>query len=235
MVRAKTGGRVAKISERDVIAAGARIGLAELTIQKVATELDVTPAAIYRHVADRRDLERLVGEDLLSRFNPGYESAVSARAFLLTFANELRDFARAHPGVARYVRHLFPRSPAGIHVVEQQVAALAAHGYHPGTALALGSAVADITLALVVANEVNPAMVDESAASAPDAANATRMLDESGLLGEPAPGLVAPSRSDVDAALVGHLIDGMLHALPPDAHLSPAQAQQRLLSAMRSK
>ncbi|WP_345388268.1 helix-turn-helix domain-containing protein [Nonomuraea salmonea] len=61
----RTGGRPASFTVADVIAAGKRIGLNELTMQRVADALGVTTAAIYRHVPSRSALETLVGEAIL--------------------------------------------------------------------------------------------------------------------------------------------------------------------------
>src|SRR5687767_11307903 len=102
----RSGGRAATFTLQDIVAAGVRIGLAELTVHAVASALDVTTAAIYRHVAGRSELETLVSEAVLDGLSLHDDPAEPAVEHLVSFAQQLRDFTLAHPGSAEYLQRL---------------------------------------------------------------------------------------------------------------------------------
>lgn len=101
-------GRPRQIDIDDIVRAGRELGMHRLSLNAVAARLEVTPAALYRHVDGRWGLERLVGESLLAdprlRDDPGHDTA----RHLLSFGLRLRAFVLERPGLAAYLQTLFP-------------------------------------------------------------------------------------------------------------------------------
>jgi len=95
-------GRVAQISRAAVLAAALRLaderGLAAVTMHAVARSLDVTPMALYRHVADKDALLDGLVELLLTEYpRPAPEGRWDER--LVALADGIRATARRHPAV----------------------------------------------------------------------------------------------------------------------------------------
>lgn len=142
-------GRPAKIHREAILEAGRALGMQALSVKAVAGRLGVTPAALYRHLDGRWELERLVGEDLLEGLVLRDEGGEAIDRHLLSFGLQLRDFLLRHPGLAEYMLTLFPRGEGGRKLMRAEVEALVRRGYAPGSALALCSSVASLTIALV--------------------------------------------------------------------------------------
>ncbi|MEV0589522.1 TetR family transcriptional regulator [Nonomuraea sp. NPDC050310] len=209
-------GRMATFTTDDVIAAGVRIGLADLTMQAVAEALGVTTAAVYRHVRSRAALDSLIGEAVLDGLVLTDDPALPTAGHLVRFAGQLRDFTRAHPGSAEYLQRLFPRGRSGIRLLEQQIGFLAGRGYDPAAATVLSSAIATITLGLAVADEARAARArldplgDEEATRAARDAMAASPLIQAALAGIP-----PHTGDDYFALLLTSAAEGLVAHLPP--------------------
>src|ERR1700744_3546847 len=95
-------GRPAQINRdailRTSLSIADRRGLEAVTMQAVASALEVTPMALYRHVADKADLLDGLVESLLSEFPlPARELAWDQR--LRELGRSIREIARKHPQV----------------------------------------------------------------------------------------------------------------------------------------
>lgn len=94
----------ARTSLQQIIDAGRRIleaeGLEELTMARVAQVVGVRPPSLYKHVRDRGDLVRLIGndavEELATRLSKAAGSA-KPRQDLVTMAHAFRAFAHDYP------------------------------------------------------------------------------------------------------------------------------------------
>lgn len=149
-----TGGRPATVSLPEIVAVGRDIGMADLSVAAVAQRLGVTPAALYRHVQNRWELERLVGESLLGELRLHDESTdTDLERHLLRLGLQLHRFARARPGLAGYLLTLFPRGDAGLALLQQAGAGLLRRGLSPEVAAIASNAVASLTFALTAAQE----------------------------------------------------------------------------------
>ncbi|MEV6522725.1 TetR/AcrR family transcriptional regulator [Longispora sp. NPDC051575] len=212
----KSGGRTATFAMEDVVAAGVRIGLANLTVQGVARALGVSSAAIYRHVPGRLALERLVGETILADLDLPDDPALPARAHLLAFAVDLRRFALAHPGTAGYLQRLFPRGPSGGRLLEAQIAALGPRGFDPAAATVLCSSTAMIALGLTANDEARAAQTaDDPAGTEAEIQEALALLAASPVLREAHLALPRLTPDEYFAVLMGAVVDGLLLNLPP--------------------
>ncbi|MFG1947192.1 TetR/AcrR family transcriptional regulator C-terminal domain-containing protein [Nonomuraea sp. NPDC048826] len=208
----KTGGRTATFALGDIVAAGVRIGLAELTVQKVADALGVTTAAVYRHVPSRSALENLVGEAILAELTLADDPAHSTAEHLVSFGAQLRRFVLAHPGSADYFQRLFPRGASGVRLLETQVAALGRRGYDPAAATVLSSAIATISLGLVVAEESRTAHGRDEPGGAGEALAA---MTGSPVLREALAGIPDHTADDYFVLLLTAAADGLAAHLPP--------------------
>lgn len=97
-------GRPAQINREAILRASLAIaderGIEAVTMQAVAGRLDVTPMALYRHVASKADLLDGLVESLLTGFPlPAGELAWDQR--LRELGRSIREIARQHP-------HVFP-------------------------------------------------------------------------------------------------------------------------------
>jgi len=99
-----------RTSQQQIVAAGRAIveseGIDGLTMQKVAVTVGVQAPSLYKRVAGRGDLVRLIAEAVLSDLRDSLASVmtgVDPRADLRAMAHALRDFAVRHPGAYRLV------------------------------------------------------------------------------------------------------------------------------------
>ncbi|MFE3449862.1 TetR/AcrR family transcriptional regulator [Nonomuraea sp. NPDC059194] len=212
----KTGGRTATFTLQDVVAAGTRIGLADLTIQGVADALGVTSAAIYRHVPSRSALDSLVGEAILAELTIVDDPAEPTATALVGFAAQLRRFTLAHPGTAQYLQRLFPRGPSGIRLLEEQIANLGRRGYDPAAATVLSSAIATIALGIAAAEEARAvhALLDPRGDDEATRAALAAMAG-SPLLQVAREGIPSHTADDYFLLLLTAAADGLVTHLPP--------------------
>lgn len=107
-----------RTSRQDIVAAARRIlesdGLEQLTMQRVATEVGVRAPSLYKHVRDRGDLIRLVGNDtaleLADRLDDATAGILEPGLAITALARAHRAFTQSHP---QSYRLLFADLPAG--------------------------------------------------------------------------------------------------------------------------
>jgi len=91
--------RIDRIAVLDAaLALADEAGLGAVTMQAVAAELDVTPMALYRHIANKADLLDGMVERVLTEFPPPPEGLTWSER-LSTMAHSIRRSAHRHPGV----------------------------------------------------------------------------------------------------------------------------------------
>ncbi|MFC5835936.1 TetR/AcrR family transcriptional regulator [Nonomuraea insulae] len=206
----KTGGRTASFTLHDVIQAGRRIGLTDLSMQGVADALGVTTAALYRHVRSRSALESLVGEAILEELRLVDDPAEPAVAHLIGFAAQLRVFTLGHPGTALYLQRLFPRGPSGIRLLEQEIIALGRRGYDPAAATVLTSSIATITLGVTVAEQERATLLESEAAD-----EALAAMAGSALIRQADAGIPPHTPEDYFVFMLTATAEGLVALLPP--------------------
>lgn len=214
---AKVGGRPAQIAVGDIVAAGREIGMRSLSLHAVASKLNVSSTALYRHVKGRWDLERLVGESLLAELVLTDDPSHDVKRHLLDFGEQLLRFTERHPGLGTYLQVLFPRGDAGSRLLAAEVNALGARGYSADAAMVLCSAVATLTISLAAREDCSAAVTagDEAAGFA-----AERQVAEHVLAGDPHLGaahLALPKVTSTQYArfLLAASIAGLVAAVPP--------------------
>jgi AcrR family transcriptional regulator len=99
-------------------------GLKAVTMRAVAAQLEVTPMALYRHLADREELMRLVADRVGELVRPqppqgaGWQDR--ARAWAVAQRRVLRDY----PGLAGWLMENGPAGPQAYRLLEELAATL---------------------------------------------------------------------------------------------------------------
>jgi AcrR family transcriptional regulator len=124
-------GRTAQIGRAAILAAALEIadddGIAAVTMHTVARRLQVTPMALYRHVASKADLLDGLVEVLLSQFPvPAAQLPWSER--LGALADGVRATARRHPGAFSLLLSRPAATPAALSVRDAVCRALTEAG-----------------------------------------------------------------------------------------------------------
>ncbi|MEV0620557.1 TetR/AcrR family transcriptional regulator [Nonomuraea sp. NPDC050404] len=215
----RTGGRTATFTLDDVIAAGVRIGLVELSMQSVADALGVTTAAIYRHVRSRSALESLVGEAILAELHLVDDPAEPLVPHLVGFAGQLRRFTLERPGCARYMQRLFPRGQSGIRLLEHQITALGRRGYDPAAATVLSSAIATTAIGATVAEQDRAALLGSPAVD-----EALAAMAGSELLRQATAGIPQHTPEDYFVFVLTATAEGLVAKLPPGGPIPESRA-----------
>jgi len=105
-----------------------------LTIRALAEELEVTPMALYRHVADKDDLLLDVIEVLLTRHDlPAPD--LDWRDAIHHLVNSLRDMIKAHPTMVELFCRRPVTTPTALVRLDAGVAALERGGFSRAEAL----------------------------------------------------------------------------------------------------
>lgn len=103
------------LTPESVIEAGARIversGWAALSLRAAASELGVTPMALYRHVGESESLKAAVVESIIGRFGAAERSGDTS-SDLADWARRLRSELFRYPGLAGHLLTTWFDSPA---------------------------------------------------------------------------------------------------------------------------
>ena len=127
-----------------VVAAAAdladEIGLANLTLARVAEHFGVKTPSLYKHIDGQADLNRRISLLALTELGDALRDALQGRAgkdALSASAHTLRDFVIAHPGRYAASVRLDPSEPddplavAGVRVMDSLSVVLAAYDVDP--------------------------------------------------------------------------------------------------------
>ncbi|ORW72195.1 TetR family transcriptional regulator [Mycobacterium saskatchewanense] len=231
-VASRQGGRPPLIGLDDVVRAGRDLGMRRLSINAVAARLGVSGTALYRHVGNRWELERLVGESVLAELDLRDDPGADIERHLVSFGLQLRDFTAEHPGLASYLQVLFPRGDAGARVLTQEVEALRRRGYSADAAMVLSSAVATLAISLAAREEntANATDGDQAGAFAVERDAAAERLAGDARLGAAHARLPQVSDSEFVRLLLAASVRGLVAVIPPGRPIDEAVAE---LSAAR--
>ncbi|TDC55948.1 TetR/AcrR family transcriptional regulator [Actinomadura sp. KC345] len=103
-------------------------GLDAVTMRAVAARFDVTPMALYRHIADREELTRLVADRVGSLVRPanGPDDPWDERA--RAWARAQRAVLRRHRGLAAWLLDNGPAGPEAYRLLDLLASAVAGAG-----------------------------------------------------------------------------------------------------------
>ncbi|AKC37410.1 TetR family transcriptional regulator [Mycolicibacterium phlei] len=219
-------GRPVVFTRADIVAAGCKIGLQGLRISAVAAALGVSAAALYRHIDGRWELERLVGEELLSRLRIADNPEHDTTEHLVSFAVALRAFVTAHPGLASYMLVLFPRGESSAQLIRDQVDALGRRGYPVEVAVTIAGCVARVALSLVAADEQRSA-ANDGADFLAENEKAHDVLTAQGAIGPAYERRWMLTDDEYFAMLIATAVRGFVAAAPPGAPVDEVMAALR--------
>lgn len=92
-------GRPPRITRALILAEAQKLPMGELTMQRIADQLDVRRAAVHRHFPSRESLIAAVGEQAVASFQPLPIDSKHWRAWLKNAFLQLIDFMRKNPAV----------------------------------------------------------------------------------------------------------------------------------------
>jgi AcrR family transcriptional regulator len=143
-IRAYTDEMALSLSSDTIVEAGVRVvardGWSELSLRAVASELEVTPMALYRHIGDSGSLMAAVVEAIVERL-PGAVLTGSVSADLTTWARTAHDELSDYPGVAGYLLTMWFDSPAMLERIDELLGLVYQHGIDGFEAVAVVNAV----------------------------------------------------------------------------------------------
>lgn len=125
-----------QLHKRDVVAAAAAIldtyGIADLTMRRLARQLDITPGALYWHFTDKQQLLGAVADRVLAPACPEPDAGGWRRRIEVS-CQRLRDALLSHTDGAELVSASFAagRSAAIAAIVARLASAAAAAGVDP--------------------------------------------------------------------------------------------------------
>lgn len=147
------GARRGSLSQPEIVAAavivGDRDGLDAISMRRVATELGCEAMSLYRHVANKQDLLRLVAEAVLSEFSTPHPGAW--RAQLSAISDEMRRLALAHPNLFPLVAEQLPGTEVALVPVGLTLSALRSAGLSEEDVVSCFWALASYTAGALVA------------------------------------------------------------------------------------
>jgi AcrR family transcriptional regulator len=106
-----------------------RVGLDGLTMRALATELDVTPMAVYHHVQNKSELLQLVADAIVGEVAVPPTADGSCEVRLAALVRELRVQLAEFPGVGPYLLGSDIPMPAADRLVESGIEMLVEAGF----------------------------------------------------------------------------------------------------------
>jgi TetR/AcrR family transcriptional regulator, tetracycline repressor protein len=109
-------------------------GLDALTIRKLATDLGVTPMALYWHFHSKDELLEGLAERMWSEIDANVDAAAPWSAQLRHLLESLLRVLRAHPAGSALLMHSEKQTEAAINVTEVTLEILRSAGFDPDVA-----------------------------------------------------------------------------------------------------
>ena len=162
MTETKTGARTSLTRERVVdraLALAGSEGIDAVTVRRLATELGVTPMALYWHFKTKDDLLAGTADRVLDDVvvpPPAQEWSEDLRAVLTALVAAMRP----HPQVAPLVATRMMAHPTGLELTERALSRLAAAGFAPEAASALAMQALRAAIAMVTGDQVDATGMD---------------------------------------------------------------------------
>jgi AcrR family transcriptional regulator len=106
-----------------------RVGLDGLTMRALASELEVTPMAVYHHVQNKAELLQLVADAVVADIEIPTPAEGSWQTRLAALVRELRERLGEFPGVGPYLLGTDVPTPGADRFVESAIAMLVDAGF----------------------------------------------------------------------------------------------------------
>jgi AcrR family transcriptional regulator len=158
-------GRPARLTRTTIVETATALvrhgGPGALTMKALGHELGADPSAVYRHVEDKDELLRAVGDRLLDGVVDELPGERSWDEVVRTTCRRLRAALLAQPELAALARDAPTRQPNELRLTETLLTALRAGGFDPAGAAAAYHALIEVT--------VGAATIDGAVAALPAA------------------------------------------------------------------
>ncbi len=151
----KSAAAAPKLSKGAVVEAalalGDAVGLEALTIRRLATDLGVTPMALYWHFRSKEELLAALGDRVWAEIDSDIDPAASWPAQVRGLLESLVQMLRAHPCASQLLLSGEKlHGEAALRVTETALAALARGGFEPAQASEVASRAMWTALTLVM-------------------------------------------------------------------------------------
>jgi TetR/AcrR family transcriptional regulator, tetracycline repressor protein len=137
-------------------------GLESLTIRKLATELGVTPMALYWHFRGKDELLEGLAERVWSEIDTSVDATLPWPDQLRALLTSLLSVLRAHPAAPQLLIHSEKTSEAALNATEVTLELLRSGGFSPQDASALARSVLWTGIMLVM-SEPGIELIDDAA------------------------------------------------------------------------
>jgi AcrR family transcriptional regulator len=155
-------GRPARLSRDEIVGAAVALveqgGPAALTMKALGAALGADPSAVYRHMEDKDELLRAVGDHLLDGVVEGLPGRRSWDATVEAVCVRLRAALLARPHLADLARSAPTRQPHEVRLTEVVLRALAIGGFPPDRAAAAYHALIELTVGSATIDGTTAAM-----------------------------------------------------------------------------
>ena len=113
----------------EALAVIAEDGVHALTMRHLAARLGVVPAAVYRHVRSKQQLQDLLLDGVLAEIDFNLDPALAWTEWLKVLSHRLRQALEQHPGVAGILKTRDPLGPHSLALAEAFLGPLQAAGF----------------------------------------------------------------------------------------------------------
>ena len=126
-------------------------GLAELSMRKLAAELGVQAASLYKHYPTKDDvLEAVAGRVVVDIDTSGFETGADWRGALASWARSYRSALAAHPNLVPYLAGGLGHRDESLRVADAVHGGLVRAGWPPRDATLIGAATRSLVLGSTV-------------------------------------------------------------------------------------
>ena len=126
-------------------------GLAELSMRKLAAELGVQAASLYKHYPTKDDvLEAVAGRVVVDIDTSGFETGADWRGALASWARSYRSALAAHPNLVPYLAGGLGHRDESLRVADAVHGGLVRAGWPPREATLIGAATRSLVLGSTV-------------------------------------------------------------------------------------
>ncbi|MDH6244114.1 TetR/AcrR family transcriptional regulator [Mycobacterium sp. OTB74] len=126
-------------------------GLAELSMRKLAAELGVQAASLYKHYPTKDDvLEAVAGRVVVDIDTSGFETGDDWRGALASWARSYRSALAAHPNLVPYLAGGLGHRDESLRVADAVHGGLVRAGWPPREATLIGAATRSLVLGSTV-------------------------------------------------------------------------------------
>jgi TetR/AcrR family transcriptional regulator, tetracycline repressor protein len=147
------------VVERGLALADAE-GLEALTIRRLATELGVTPMALYWHFRNKEELLTALGDQVWRELDTDIDMAAPWHAQMRSLLESLLHVLRSHPCASQVILDGEKQSDAALVAIETALDVLRRGGFDPEQAAEIARSALWTGLMLVMSEGFKPGLTD---------------------------------------------------------------------------